>query len=81
MNSLDLTRSQAEAIYKKVREVNGFLHNLVSRIEAQQFPEDDPLRLRAQAAQAAVDELQRDLHWLTCGGTGSGYQVAPEWRR
>jgi hypothetical protein len=67
MNSGELTAEQIEVLQQKLQPAVQFAQALLARIEAQQFPWNDPLRLRTlftldqlEAMQQLLDRLAKE---------------------
>ena len=65
-NSRQLTAAQCEQLEQSVLWSLGFLRKLLTRIEQQKFPADDPLRRDVEAAYSAIMGLRMTLHYLAC---------------
>ena len=64
MQSSDLTAEQIEALQQKLLPAAVFLKSLAARIEQQQFPQLDPLRMRTLIALDQLEALQQVLEHL-----------------
>jgi hypothetical protein len=72
MNSSDLTSSQADEIYKRLRPASAYLAALERRMAERQFDGDDRLYLEVRAARCAMQLLCKDLHRIVCGPSYRG---------
>ena len=71
MNSQQLTRQQAETIFRALQPKLGYLSKLRRRMEQTGFPPDDKLFRLTVAAQDALQSLYIETHYLSChGGVG-----------
>ena len=61
MDSSNLTPAQLDKLRRAVARPRDYLFKLVTRMRAQSFPDDDPLRVAAARANDAVDDLYLHL--------------------
>ena len=67
MQSSDLTSSQANALYVRLRPQFEYLASLEKRMAERKFNPDDRLYLEVKAARYAMQLLCKDLHRIACG--------------
>jgi len=67
MDSRDITASQADEIYKRLRPACSYLAALEQRMIDRQFGVDDRLFLEVRAARYSTQLLCKDLHRIVCG--------------
>jgi hypothetical protein len=72
MDASDLTSSQLEELYLRIRPMFHYLASLQKRMEEKQFSPDDRLYLEVRSARYAMQLLAKDLHRLTCGPSYGG---------
>src|SRR5215471_14632906 len=71
MDSESLRKWQIKKIHDALAPTLGYLSRLQRRMELKGFPPDDPLFQKAVKAQAAMQSLVMELHYLSCdGGVG-----------
>jgi hypothetical protein len=66
MDSSDLTPDQLRALTERLRPALGFLSRLQARMEGQAFPARDRAFVAVCEAQAAMQALLVELHYLQC---------------
>jgi hypothetical protein len=69
MNSADLTAAQLDALLQRVQGHVAFLQALLNRMEQQQFPQLDQLRLRTLMALDQLEMLQKTVERLAAERT------------
>ena len=58
MHCTDLSPAQAQQILASIAPALDYVGRLVARMEAKQFPADDPLRRAAERAQDGLESLR-----------------------
>ena len=66
MNADDLTPSQAEKIYKSLRQSFAYLASLQNCMEARGWDQNDRLYLEVKTARDAMQLLTKELHGIMC---------------
>jgi hypothetical protein len=66
MNSDDITQVQADIIYERLGDANRYLVMFKWRLEALQFPTDDPLKVAVDRTTEDIIELRGYLQWIRC---------------
>ena len=69
MDSRDLTPDQLQRMTARLRPTLGYLSRLQARMERQGFPARDRTFTAVCEAQAAMQGLLVELHYLKCPGT------------
>ena len=62
----ELSYDQANVLYKQLRDVQGYTHNLKVRLAELNFADDDPLVITANRANDAMLDLSQYVHYLAC---------------
>ena len=70
MNSDDLSPEQARSIADQLRTQLVYLSRLKDRIEAEEWPADDPVYCETVAAWEATQQLWLRLHYKSTVGAG-----------
>jgi hypothetical protein len=67
MDSSQLTADQLRRLVALADKARSFYAGLVRRMEARNFPPDDPLYRLAQATSQKANDLWLELHYRSCG--------------
>lgn len=68
MNSDDLTREQAYALYQRISPMLTYLVEVEKRMAKQKFPPDDELRVLFGKARSAIYDLRQAIHQRSSSG-------------
>ena len=77
MTSDDITKSQANEIFKALFKGTNYLVRLKNRMEAKGFPRDDKLYVLVCNAYEAALRLGHEVHHMSCDGS-NGRPARPE---